>query len=261
MNLPEYPGVSRESTFGRNIYEGYQRGCGIMFGDLHDQIAKDPDFAEAYRLADGRTVVWRPRLMNLYLLIRFFLPKLDPGNIIEFGSFRGGSAFFMANLARKYLPGTQVYAFDTFEGMPPTEEIDAHSEGDFSATSYDEVARAKSEAGLDNLHLVKGRFEDTAREFLSRKGKTALAHIDCDIYGAALYCFEAAKDSMVDGGYIVFDDATEATCIGATQAVEEIIVRYNLRSEQISPHFVFRWPPHSKSVSASKSPTEFVARM
>ena len=243
MILPEYGGVTRENTFGRNVYEGYQRGCGIMIGDLHDEIATEPDFDEAFRLAQGRTVVWRPRLMNLYLIIRFFLPRLESGNIVEFGSFRGGSAFFMAKLAQKYLAGSQVYAFDTFEGLPPTGEIDGHNESDFSGTSFEEVSRSKELAGLDNLQLIRGRFEDTAEQVLAAAGKVSLAHIDCDIYAAALYCFGAVKDHMVKGGYIVFDDATEPSCIGATQAVEEIIATHDLRSEQISPHFVFRWPP------------------
>jgi hypothetical protein len=46
---------------------------------------------------------------------------------------------------------------------------------------------------------------------------------------------------MVDGGYIIFDDATTSTCIGATEVVEDLIIRRDgLNSEQAWPHFVFR---------------------
>ena len=46
---------------------------------------------------------------------------------------------------------------------------------------------------------------------------------------------------MVPGGYLVFDDATVSSCIGATEAVESLVVRRDgLNSEQIFPHFVFR---------------------
>jgi len=46
---------------------------------------------------------------------------------------------------------------------------------------------------------------------------------------------------MVGGGYIVLDDATSPSCIGATEAVESLIIRRDgMNSEQISPHFVFR---------------------
>jgi len=54
------------------------------------------------------------------LLVKFYLPRLPFGHIIEYGSYRGGSAFFMAAIAAKYLPRTQVYALDTFAGMPQT---------------------------------------------------------------------------------------------------------------------------------------------
>jgi predicted O-methyltransferase YrrM len=243
MILPEYD-LAKTAVNGRIVYEGYQRGNGLMFGDLIGQILAEEDYQEAFSLADGRTVVWQPRLMNLYLLIRFFLPRLNGGHIIEFGSFRGGSAFFMAKLAQKYLPGTQVYALDTFGGMPPTDHaIDLHIEGNFSETSYEEVLAAANAAGLDNLKLVKGLFQQTTSDVVATCGTVSLAHIDCDIYDAAVYCFETVKEAMGPGGYIVFDDATEASCIGATQAVEELIAKYNLRSEQIAPHFVFRWPP------------------
>ncbi len=46
---------------------------------------------------------------------------------------------------------------------------------------------------------------------------------------------------MVRGGYYVFDDATVSSCLGATEAVEELVVRRDgLHAEQIHPQFVFR---------------------
>ena len=76
---------------------------------------------------------------------------------------------------------------------------------------------------------------------LRRAGPVALAHIDCDIQPSVEYSYEAVKPHMVDGGYIVFDDATFSSCIGATEVVEDLLVRRDgLNSEQIFPHFVFR---------------------
>ena len=47
---------------------------------------------------------------------------------------------------------------------------------------------------------------------------------------------------------MVFDDATAASCLGATEVVEELVIRRDGRHcEQIYPHFVFRagyvWTP------------------
>lgn len=243
-NLLIEPHIERGNLLGRSPYEGYQRGAGLRFTDLPQKISNELDYGEAFALADGRTVVSHIRLMNLYLLVRFFLPRLNHGHIIEFGSYRGGSALFMAKLAERYLPGVNVYALDTFEGMPATDKnIDAHNAGDFTDTSFSEVSAAASRAGLRNLHLVKGLFDQTTDGVVAECGAISLAHIDCDIYHPAIYAFEQVKTAMVPGGYVVFDDATEASCLGATQAVEDIICRYNLRSEQIDPHFVLRYPP------------------
>jgi hypothetical protein len=69
----------------------------------------------------------------------------------------------------------------------------------------------------------------------------ALAHIDSDIYTAVASAYEAVMPHMVEGAYLVFDDATVASCLGATEAVEELVIRRdNMHAEQIFPQFVFR---------------------
>jgi len=71
-----------------------------------------------------------------------------------------------------------------------------------------------------------------------------LAHIDCDIQPAVTYSWDRINSYTVPGGYVVFDDATEASCLGATEVVErELIQKKGLCSEQIYPHYVFRYPP------------------
>jgi hypothetical protein len=242
--LPIYDHISSANRHGRNPREGYERGAGLKFGAVGEKILAEADFQEAFALAEGRTAMLGPRLMNLYLLIRFYLPRLAHGHIIEFGSYKGGSVMFMAHLAARHLPGVQVYALDSFAGMPATDAaIDGHHIGDFADASYEEVLSVKQAAGLNNLHLIRGLFDSTAEGVVARCKSLTLAHIDCDIYHAAHSAWNAIKPAMVSGGYVVFDDATEASCLGATEAVEDIIHSENLRSEQIDPHFVFRFPP------------------
>ena len=75
----------------------------------------------------------------------------------------------------------------------------------------------------------------------SEAGQIALAHIDCDIYSAVAYSYDVVKPRMAAGGYIALDDACFSSCLGATEAVEELLIRRDgLHSEQIYPHFVFR---------------------
>ena len=74
-------------------------------------------------------------------------------------------------------------------------------------------------------------------------GDIALAHIDCDIYSAVAFSYDAVRGYMVEGGYLAFDDAIYSSCLGATEAVEELAIRRDgLNCEQVFPHFVFRAP-------------------
>jgi hypothetical protein len=78
---------------------------------------------------------------------------------------------------------------------------------------------------------------------LAEARRIALAHVDCDIYDAVKYSYQVSKPYMVPMGYVVFDDATASSCIGATEAVEDTVIRQDgLFSEQVFPHHVFRAP-------------------
>jgi predicted O-methyltransferase YrrM len=180
--------------------------------------------------------------MNIYLILRFFLGGIDRGSILEFGSYKGGNAIFMSYVADRLYPGTRVFALDSYEGMPPTnKDVDAHNEGDFSGVDLEELRGYAAKLGLRNIEFVKGYFDKTTPEVLRRAGPIALAHIDCDIEPSVAYSYEAVKPNMVDGGYIVLDDATYSSCIGATEVVEDLLIRRDrLNSEQIHPHYVFR---------------------
>jgi len=246
VSLADLPQLSVEDTIrqGRNLYEGYRRGYGFGFADLGARIAKDPDFYRARSLAGRRTIVGDANLANLFLLIKFALPRLEFGHIVEFGSYKGGSAIFMAALAEKFLPGVQVVGFDTFCGMPTTDRAaDLHREGEFADCDLDELRRYVEWTGLTNLRFIKGRFEEAAAAALQQLRTVALSHIDCDIRSAVEYAYDATKPFMVPGGYWVFDDPLIPSCAGAAEAVEDVLIRRDgLNSEQLYPHYVFRQP-------------------
>jgi predicted O-methyltransferase YrrM len=243
-SLPVFNHISTDFRKGRNIRDGYARGWGLQFGDLRARIAADPLYQEALELAAGRSVQTEENRMNIYLLIKFFLGGLPMGHIVEYGSFKGGSAIFMAKVCAVLHPEMQVYAFDTFAGMPETDaDIDAHRAGDFKEVNYEELQDYIAEIGLANLKLVRGLFDETAPGALPAVGTIRLTHIDCDIRSAIAYSYDASRPYMVPGGYIVLDDALFSSCLGATEVVEDLMIRRDgLNSEQIYPHYVFRAP-------------------
>lgn len=261
---------------GRDVTAGYQRGWGLQYGDLIAQIKADPLFQRADQLARGQlpgqaapakqlsriarfarrkiaphagddtgrhlTVVSELNRMNIFLILKFFLGKIPKGAIVEFGSYKGGNALFMAMVCAELHPDTIIHCFDTFEGMPETDpEKDAHNAGDFGDADFGTLQQIIKNSGLTNIELHKGLFQDTAPQALPKIGPIALNHIDCDIYSSLAYSYEATKAHMVEGGYWVIDDALYSSCIGATEAVEELIIRRDGRHcEQIYPQFVFR---------------------
>lgn len=242
--LPKMADDAATFRGGRNVRDGYARGWGLQFGNLRDKVRKDRLFQEANALVQGRTVVSEDNRMNIFLILKFFLKNIPFGHIVEFGSYKGGNALFIAYVVGKLYPGMKVYALDTFAGMPKTDlEIDAHRAGDFKDVDLVELKRYAASKNLDNLEFVQGLFQDTAPSLLPKVEKVALAHIDCDIYSAVLYSYDVVKPFMVSGGYYVFDDAIYSSCLGATEAVESRLIREDgLHSEQIFPQYVFRSP-------------------
>jgi len=139
-------------------------------------------------------------------------------------------------------PNIRIYALDTYEGMPESDQsVDTFKKESFSNVDFAEVQSTLESTGLRNVHLVKGLFENTALQTLQQSSGIALAHIDCDNFAPVCYAYDVLKPSLVSGAYIVFDDATEPGCIGATEAVESLVIRRDGKhSEQIFPHWVFR---------------------
>jgi predicted O-methyltransferase YrrM len=240
--LPEIGGVSKGPRKGRNVYEGYQRGWGLQFTDLSKKILNDRLYQEAMELVGARTVLAEKNRMNIFLILKYFLKNLKFGHIVEFGSYLGGNAIFMAYVVDQLYPGMKVYALDTFYGMPKTDTgVDAHGKGDFSDVDLKELRNYIGTIGVTNLELREGLFEDTAPVVMRETGHIRLAHIDCDILSSVSYSYKIVKRYLVKGAYIVFDDATVSSCVGATEAVEDLVIRRDrMNCEQIYPHFVFR---------------------
>ena len=231
---------------GRDIRAGHTRGCWLEFANLvQASLADDPVFMEAIHAARARgSLLSDEKLGNLFLVLRYATrPDTD---VFEFGSYRGGSAVFMASIMKSLGRTSRVYAFDTFEGMPPTDAVrDLHNEGDFRDADLQGLREFISTHGLDeHLTLVQGRFDETLPGVLAQGIWPDLLHIDCDIYEPVKYVLRACSPHMRIGGHIILDDPLHGSCLGAFDAVQEVLVReMALTAEQAYPHLVYRYPP------------------
>jgi GT2 family glycosyltransferase/ubiquinone/menaquinone biosynthesis C-methylase UbiE/glycosyltransferase involved in cell wall biosynthesis len=191
------------------------------------------------------SIVPESKLQNIFLIVRYCLEGVD-GDIVEFGSYKGGSAVFMGALLERLGRKNRVFALDTYMGMPETDPIrDIHQPGDFADASRQVLGTFLREHSLDDTVIpVQGRFEDTFAKVAAETGTLSLVHVDCDIYSGVKFAIAAAKSRLAPNGYLIFDDALHGSCLGAMQAIEEDLYHTErLAAEQVYPHLVFRYPP------------------
>src|SRR5580698_4562409 len=137
------------------------------------------------------------------------------GDVIEAGTWRGGMA---AALVETCGPRTYHF-FDSFEGLPPAEQIDgdaAHAwQANKSSDSYHRncsATLAEFEATIDraetevsaNVCVYPGWFGDTLP--ICGAEKVAVLRLDCDWFSSTALVLDAFWDRVVTGGLILIDD-------------------------------------------------------
>ena len=158
-------------------------------------------------------------LSRLYLLYQWLLATLRlPGDCIEIGSFRGGTAKLISEtLLRRHADG-ELHLFDTFAGMPDRLSLDeAGLKGCFADTSVAAVRGLL--ANNPQVHIHAGIFPETIPTDL-HDHCFRFAHIDVDIESSVHDCLAFIYPRLLPGGVIVIDDYGHAECPGATRAVE-----------------------------------------
>lgn len=127
-----------------------------------------------------------------------------PGDVAEFGVYRGGTARLIGHYAR----GTPVHLFDTFAGMPfdDTAANGDHGAGDFADCTVPNVP---------NAVIHKGIFPDTAPP----AARYRFAHVDFDLEQSTRAAIDYLRPRMAAGGRIVFDDYGWFRCPGVAAAI------------------------------------------
>ncbi len=159
-------------------------------------------------------------LVDLANLAQLVLDQGVPGDFVECGVWRGGGGLLMADLLRQAGVGDRkVWLCDSFQGMPPVEEIDgpvAVAEAsdpdsplyvDNSRVMLEEVRQTFTEFGLSAYaEFVPGWFHETLPVQRQRIGPIAILRLDCDWYASVRACLDNLYDQVVDGGFVVVDD-------------------------------------------------------
>lgn len=126
------------------------------------------------------------------------------GDIIECGTWKGGSAVNLSLIAR--LTNRKLKIFDSFEGLPESQPEDRegfYATGDYCG-SLEEVKRNIEKYGaIECCEFVKGWFDETLPKLDT---PVLLAFLDVDLELSLETCVRNIWDNLTDQGYIFIDE-------------------------------------------------------
>lgn len=157
------------------------------------------------------------RYYAIHQIAEYLISAQIPGDYAEFGVYRGTTFEHAYKSMAYFFDDMKFAAFDSFEGLPKPEGIDAADgytgnfhEKEFSCTE-DEFLANMVAAGVDlkRVTCIKGWFDetlvppDTAEYGLE---KIAAAWIDCDLYKSTVPILNFLTSRLSTGSVLAFDD-------------------------------------------------------
>ena len=157
-----------------------------------------------------------------------------PGDLVDCGVWNGGSTILLASGA----PSREVWAFDSFKGLPEPTENDPKLAADFVGRfvgSEDMLEQGIRDYGLDNpLHIVSGWFEDTLATAAENIESIAVLHVDADWYESVMIVLRTFYPKLSPGGWVVIDDYEMWS--GAKVAADEFRREMNIPTPIVDRH-------------------------
>jgi O-methyltransferase len=164
----------------------------------------------------AETMVGLARLANVRDCTATALADGVPGDLVETGVWRGGTAIYLrAVLAALGDHERTVWACDSFEGLP---EADAERfpvdvplrlhEHRQLAVGLDQVKANFERYGLldDQVRFVPGWFRDTLPKLAVDIGPIAVLRLDGDMYESTIDALTHLEPLVSPGGYVIVDD-------------------------------------------------------
>lgn len=189
-------------------------------------LRREPELAELLALVGPYTMSSPARLAGLYRAVRRTVAAGVPGDVVECGTARGGSAALLGlALERSGASARRLWVFDTFAGLPPPTADDPDFEVARGYTGACRGERAAVEALferlgiLDRAVLVEGLFQDTVAGAGPRT--ISVLHLDGDWYDSVRVCLEHLYPRVAPGGVVQIDDYGHWA--GARRATDEYL--------------------------------------
>jgi O-methyltransferase len=158
-----------------------------------------------------------------------------PGDIVECGVYKGGSAAVLGWAMLKLGdPERRLRLFDSFAGMPEASDRDGELSHSLEGTYVGDEALTRSlldRSGVpaDRVEIVTGFYEDTYPAAEDRP--VSLLHIDCDFYEPVRLTFEKFYPHVSPGGFVLLNDY--GVYKGAKEATDEYLAEQGIAREPV----------------------------
>lgn len=227
--------------------------AGNFFPDSRGEVLAD------YTYSTSRTHRDVQQVLNLEAVLRYVEGAGIEGSFVETGTYTGGASAYALRALRRLRrdkPPRPYWGFDSFEGMPAPSKNDgdhgslwvlgkrmddaetavtgALTAHDVNRADYDECLSYLRQTGYsaENIHLVKGWFQDSLRPSKDKIGSIAVLRMDGDFYESTQVVLDELYDQVVPGGVVIVDDY--GSFQGCRKAIEEFFVK-----RKIQPHLVY----------------------
>jgi hypothetical protein len=131
----------------------------------------------------------------------------------------------------------KFYAFDSFEGLPPTDDIDkdfdAFYEKEFACDlpNFKKILKNKG-VNTSDCEFIPGWFDKSLTQEAKTKlpiKKAALVYVDCDLYKSTVPILDFIPEYLQTGTILAFDDwfaFAGSPLHGEQKAVSEWLKKY-----------------------------------
>jgi len=209
----------------------------------HENCDNPPDHSFTTK---SLTMVGYKNLSNVEDLFKIIVENNIDGDLVETGVWKGGVVILMAYLNRIYKQNRQIFACDSYEGLPKDSEYeqDRLVNGNFSqydyAISLEEVKSNFDKYNLldDKITFIKGFFENSLVN--SNINKISILRLDGDMYTSTISVLDALYDKVSIGGAIIIDDYDWKDA-GCGNAVDYFRGKRNIKTNMVKSYANCVW--------------------
>lgn len=185
---------------------------------------------------------------------------VTPGDVVEFGCYKGDTSVLFQKLLQKQAPDKTLWLYDSFAGLPAKTTEDSSAAGDqFKAgelfVSKKEVVTKFKKANL-KLPVIKKNFFEDLDPVRDLPDEISFAFLDGDLYQSIKTSLKLVAPKMSENGVIVIHDYNNPELPGVTRAVDEFISSSRASQSSLRPSL-----PPSPSSPLSSQPSSLPWRL